>query len=477
MTRQLIALDVGTSMIKALRLSQAGERIAYAAEPSPRETPAGVDPESVWAVVCRVVGEVARASGELAGIVVTGQGDGLWRIDSEGRPLRAYQWNSVLAADVVRRWDRAGTIEAHFRETGTVLWPGTSAALWVWLLENDPADAGRTAAFFTAKDWVTSRLTGVVATDVTDATIPFLDPVSGEYSQAAFDRLGCEALAPLAPPVCAPGHLLGDLLPAAAFATGLPAGISVYLGCLDLAAMLRGLGLTEVGEAMAVLGTTVSAVAISDELRLAQEPSGAVIRLGAGRFMRVMGANSGTTALEWFLDTHGYTGPGKYDRYWADVSAAQSGVLMLPYLAGERAPFLEPNATGAYVGITPTTTRGELARATVEGISYALRHNLEASGPGNGRLVLTGGGASREEWRQLVTDITLAAVQVDLRSDASLLGVASLVDGFAEVLTTGSQDRASYTAGPDSPRLQAGYREFLRLLAGFRTLWKETGNA
>lgn len=473
MNRHLIALDVGTSMIKALRLDPTGQQIAYSAEPSPRESLAGVDPEEVWRVVCRVVSAVAQVEGDPAGIIVTGQGDGLWRVDADGLPLPAYQWNSTRAAHVIRRWDRLGVIEAQFRQSGTVLWPGTSAALWVWLTENDPADAARTATFFTVKDWVNSRLTGIIATDITDATIPFLDPRSGQYSQDSFDRLGCEALAPLAPQVRTPGELLGRVRPDASAATGLPVGTPVYLGCLDLVAMVRGIGLSEVGEAMAVLGTTASSVAITDDLALNREPSGAVVMQDQGTYYRIMGATSGTTTLEWFLDTHGYVGPDRYERFWADADQAGPEVLMLPYLAGERAPFLEPNASGVYVGITPTTTRRELARATVEGITFALRYSLEAAGAGTERLVLTGGGASREEWRQLVADLCSGTVEVDLRSHSSLLGVASLVDGFAGAVTAGSLTSSSYTAGPAAPRLHEGYREFHRVLAAFRILWKE----
>lgn len=471
----VIALDAGTSFIKALRLDAAGSRIAAASAPSPTESAAGVDPEAVWSVAREVLSQVAGHPGELAGVIVTGQGDGLWRMDVDGAALPAYQWNSTRAADVIRRWEREGVITEHFRASATVLWPGAAAALWVWLSETDPAEAVRTAAFFTVKDWIGFRLSGRVATDVTDATIPFLDPATGQYSAAAFDRLGCQALQPLAPPVRNPGDLLGHVLPAAAEATGLPEGVPVFVGCLDGAAMLYGLGLREVGEAMAILGTTVGAVAISDELPVSQEPSGAVLRLGPGRYYRIMAANSGTTTLDWFLNANGYHGAERYDRFWADYAESDGGLLMLPYLAGERAPFLEPSATGAYLGITPRTTTADFARATVEGITFALNLGLAAVGRGSGGLLLTGGGARRPEWCQLVADVTGAPVQVDAGGDSSLVGAASLVPGFGELPALTRGDRPSYEPGPRAASLAARYRDFTEALEVFRQLWKQRG--
>jgi sugar (pentulose or hexulose) kinase len=472
----VIAIDVGTSVIKALRLDETGAVIAQASKRSPNETAAGVDPGEVWAAVCRVLSQVANAPGELlAGIIVTGQGDGLWRIDGDGHPLASYQWNSTKAANVVRRWTRDGTIEDHFHASGTVLWPGTSAALWVWLSEADPEEAARTAAYFTAKDWIGFKLSGRVATDVTDATIPFLDPATGEYSPAAFDRLGCSALTPMAPQVLMPGDELGQLSDSAAEATGLPKGTPVHVGCLDGAAMLFGLGLNQVGDSMAILGTTVAAVAISDQLPLGQEPSGAVLRLGPGRYYRIMGGNSGTTTLEWFLESHGYEGEDRYNRYWSDCAASTGHLLMLPYLAGERAPFLEPAASGAYIGVTPRTTVADFAKATVEGITFALRLGLDAVGGGSGSLLLTGGGAQRREWCQLVADVTRRPVEVDTGGEASLRGVASLVPGFSSLADPRGQSRAKYQPGSSAEPLEAKYREFSRTLLAFRGLWKQHG--
>jgi sugar (pentulose or hexulose) kinase len=461
-------------MIKALRLSADGSVQARADRRAPVDDAPGTDPMAQWETVREVLLEVTAGGPDtLAGVVVAGQGDGLWRIGTDGRPRRAYLWNATEPAGVVAGWEADGTIERHFRRTGTVLWPGTSAALWRWLLATDPDELRGTASVGTAKDWITYQLTGVLVTDVTDATIPFLDLATGRQDPALVEALGCDGLTELLPPVRTPGEALGPVTAAAAEATGLPAGTPVVVGCLDLAAMVRGLGLSAPGDALAVLGTTASTVAISDHAPLEREPAGATVRLPApDRFLRIMGANSGTTTLEWFLGLHGYTGEDRYDRFWDDLAGVDEGLVLLPYLAGERAPFLAPEATGAVLGLTPRTTVAGIGRATVEGITFTLRHGLEAVGAGDDALVLTGGGAARSEWCKLVADVTGREVLVDERRDVGVLGAASLIPGF-EGLAHRAVDAARYEPGPASAGLDERYRRFVALVEAFRPLWKE----
>jgi erythritol kinase (D-erythritol 1-phosphate-forming) len=222
-----------------------------------------------------------------------------------------------------------------------------------------------------------------------------------------------------------------------------------------------------------VLGTTASTVAISDRVPREAEPAGATIRLGArDRFLRVMGASSGTTTLEWFLAVHGYEGEGRYERFWDDIAGIDEGVVLLPYIAGERAPFLAPEASGAFLGLTRRTTTAGLGRAAVEGITFSLRHGLESVGAGTEHLVLTGGGSSRPEWCQLVADVTGREVVVDTRSDVGVLGVASLVPGFGALANAGTT-ALRFEPGPATAELEHRYRRFVALVDAFRPLWKE----
>jgi erythritol kinase (D-erythritol 1-phosphate-forming) len=477
---QLVAMDAGTSMVKALRLDSRGEVLAQASDHAPPHGPTGTDPDALWDVAARVLRQVSPPAGTpLRGVVVTGQGDGLWRLDADGLPRQAHLWNSTRAASVVSGWVEGGEVERHFRRSGTVLWPGTSAALWRWLEAEDPAEAAATATVFCAKDLLNHRLCGVVATDVTDATIPFLDLDSGTYDPRAIAELGCGSLAGMLAPVLAAGEVIGRVHADAAAATGVPEGTTVYQGALDLAAMMRGLGLRQVGDALAVLGTTASSVAVSDVVPRGGEVAGQTVRLAEpDRFLRVMAASSGTGTLDWFLRTHGYEGADRYDRLWdelAGIAPEDEHVLLLPYLAGERAPFLAPEASGSFLGLTHQTSTAELGRATIEGITCSLRHGLDAVGAADdGQLVLTGGGAGRPDWCQLVADVVGRPVDVDERPHVGVFGVASFVPGFEHLATTAAaSQRRRYEPGPDSSHRQHRYRGFLALLDAFRPIWKE----
>lgn len=473
----VLALDVGTSMVKAVLLDADGVVLGRESHATPEDGAPGADPDALWQTVAGVLRTLAAATSEPVGaVVVSGQGDGLWSIDVDGRAQRAYPWNSVVASDIVQAWERDGVIDRRFAAAGTVLWPGTNAAVWRWLEDTDPARIDRTAAVFAAKDLIGYLLTGEVATDVTDGTISFLDPTTHRYDPAAIEELGCAAITERLAPVRAPGELLGTVHADAAALTGIPAGTPLYLGVLDLIAMIRAAGLRAPGDALAVLGTTAVAVSIIDALPSADEPSGATVALPERhRYLRVLGASSGTTTLEWFLRTHGYTGDDRHARFWDDVNAAgDEGVLLLPYLAGERAPFLAPQATGALLGLTSTTTLGGMARSVVEGITFSLRHCLEAAGAGEDDLVLTGGGSTRPEWCQLVADVIGRPVVVEARPDLGALGAASFVPGFAGLAERDDPGRRTRVTPSDRhAALDARYRRFLGLVEEFRTLWQE----
>lgn len=465
----VLTVDAGTSAVKAAAIDADGAVLAHARAAVPPRGGVGVDPDLYWAVVAEAIRSVTDRC-QVEAVAVTGQGDGLWGLDGAGEASGpAYEWNTTVAASVVRTWEADGVIDAHFRATGTVLWPGTSAAVWRWLAQNRPEQARRTSVVFCAKDWINNRLCGVVATDVTDATIPFLDLDTGQYSPAAFDRLGCQDLVRRVAPIRPAGAEIGTVTPAAARSTGLQEGTPVLMGCIDVAALVYGAGLAEPGQAVLVLGTTAAVLVVVGAVNRSQEPVGATLRLPDGqRFLRVLGTSSGTSTLDWALDTLGYVGESRLEDLWADVGAGKPGAYMMPYLAGERAPFLAPDATGALLGLTPATGRGDMARSMIMGVTFSLRHCLDEAFPeGVDSVVLSGGGAASAAWRQLVADVTGATVSTVSGDTTSCEGVARLVTGR----TTDLRDRSGVyqpTAGHESE-----YRQFVELGRLLRPIWSE----
>ncbi len=468
--RSVIAVDVGSSMIKAVRVADTGEVLSEAHRPAPGDSP--VSPQAVWEATASALNQIAVPG--IEAVVVAGQGDGLWRLNRDGEALPAYLWNSTEAAEVVSGWERDGTIKRYFDATGTTLWPGASGAIWRWLQAESPEQLAQTRVVWAAKDWVNYCLTGEVATDFTDATIPFLDPHTSRYSTELAELLGLphEILDVLPTPKLA-GELLGEVSSAAAEATGLDQGTPVYQGCIDVAAMAGGLGIGVDSGPLCVLGTTAVAISITSGFPQLAEPAGAVLSYGDGRFMRVLGSTAGTSTLEWFLGLHGYTGADRYDRFWRDCLAAATEVQLLPFLRGERAPFIAPQASGVYWGLRAESGLPDLAQATAEGITYALQHNLTALEASPAQLVLTGGGATSAHWCQLVADVTGAEVLVDQRPHPGAIGAAALVPGFDQLPEVGVDNRRAFHPGPGRERQLHRYATYLSLVENALEHWRK----
>jgi len=464
----ILAVDTGTSEVKAALIGDDGATIASASVsvPETASTDERVDPERYWEVVAEAMRAVA-GSGAPDAITVTGQGDGFWALDSSGEPCGAYQWNSTKAAEIVQDWEDEGVIDEHYRSSTTILWSGTSAAIWRWLEANKPDEAKQVSSVFCAKDWINYRLCGVIATDVTDATIPFLDLGSGDYNDEIFARLGCENLRNKVAAIHPVGEQIGVLGREAALAVGAAQGTPILMGCIDVAAMVHGSGLQEPDAALLALGTTVATLVIADTADCSGQAAGATLKLpGADRFLRVLGTSSGTSTLDWCLQVLGYEGERRFERFWGDVADGVPGPLLLPYLAGERAPFLAPEATGAFLGLTLGTRRADLARAAAVGVTFSLRHCLESARRRQvGTTVLTGGGSSEPAWCQLVADVTGIAVAADRQGASTCEGVARLVTGGS---VTNTDRFVIY-----EPRRShyAEYQSFIELVRLMRPVW------
>jgi erythritol kinase (D-erythritol 1-phosphate-forming) len=479
MTRYLVAVDAGTSMIKAVLIGDDGVVYGHSDAPVVRDTKPGIDPHQFWQTTAEVISTLVSDHPDipLHGVVVAGQGDGLWMVGSSGQVApRAYLWNGAEGADVVAQWSANGVIDAHFGLCGTVLWSGSQAALWAWFRDAFPADASDVTAVFCAKDMINYHLTGVVATDLTDASIPFLDPVTTTYSTEAAKLLGVEDLLALCPPIVPSGQVLGAVTAAAAAATGVPEGTPVYQGAIDVVAMLWGSGLGTPGDVLAVLGTTAVSMTVTSEVRPASEVSGATLSVGEGARLRVMGSSSGTATLEWYLNLVGYQGDDRYDQLWSDVRLGQDGgELFIPYLSGERAPILAPHATGTFLGLTPHTDNARMARAVTEGITHALRWGIDAvladdTSHTLGQVVLAGGGSKASDWADQVANCLGVPITVDGRDDLGARGVARAV--FGDIGATRSSDNVA-TRSPDHHHAAVAtrYQAFRDAVTALMPLW------
>ncbi|WP_369246606.1 FGGY family carbohydrate kinase [Streptomyces sp. R41] len=447
-----VGIDVGTSMVKAAAFDDTGRELAVEARPVDLTIRGGFveqDMEEVYAAVVAVLSALTAAVPgpvELAGL--TGQGDGVWLVDAEGRPVRAAaSWMDGRAHELVDQWLSDGTFETVFRRTGSAMFPGCPGPLLAWLDRYEPTslDAATTALY--CKDMVFQRLTGVRATDVSDASMPFLDPRTRTYDNRVVELLGLThrrgLLAPVSDPV-ATGRTRG---------AGLPSGTPIAGGPYDLPSCALGAGVTAPGDGLLIVGTCLASLVGTTDLDLTGEPAGLYISTDrAGYWLRAMPAMVGTAALDWVLSTTGVH-HDEVDALLDATPPGANGVRVLPYFApsGERAPFVEPRLRAELTGVCLESTRADLIRATCEGIGYAARHCLEAAGL-TGSLAVCGGGTRSPAWMRLLADVLgrpLRVVEGEVGARGAVLAAAAR---YGVALDTAAWTRPTAVVQPDPAR-------------------------
>ncbi|TWV35825.1 carbohydrate kinase [Streptomyces misionensis] len=468
-----VGIDVGTSVVKAAAFDRGGRQLAVEARPVGLDLRGGAveqDMAEVYGAVVAVLGALSARVPEpveLAGL--TGQGDGLWLVDSAGRPVRpAISWLDGRARPLVDGWLADGTFEAVFRRTGGALFPGCPGPLLAWLDRHEPGALDRAAAAVACKDMVFQRLTGAASavTDVSDASMPFLDPRTRSYDDGVLELLGLAGrrrlLAPVADPAAA-GRARGD---------GLPAGTRLTNGPYDLPACALGAGVTAPGDGLLIVGTCLAALVATTSLDLGGEPAGMYVSTDRpGHRLRAMPAMVGTAALDWVLRTTG-AGHAELDGLLASSPPGARGVRVLPYFApsGERAPFVEPGLRAELLGVSLESTPADLVRATCEGIGHAARHCLAAAGL-TGALAVCGGGTRSPAWTRLLADVLGRPLRV-VEGEAGARGAVLAAAGRHGVpLDTAAWTEPAHTVTPDPSRAayyDDRHEEHLRLLTTAR---------
>lgn len=468
-----LGIDVGTSVAKLAVLSAAGDVLATAGRPVPLSHPAPgfveQDPETVLAAVRGILSEVDTAGVEL--VAITGQGDGCWLLDATGRPVRpAVSWMDGRGADVLGDWTRAGIAEGMYRVNGNAPFPGAQAPILSWLDEHEPAhlDAATTAAY--CKDMIFQRLTGIRATDASDASLPFGDHAGG-YSAELLDLCGLAHRAGLLAPVVTPL----PTGPVVAGDTALPAGTPIWCGPFDLPACATGGGVTDLGDGLLTIGTTLACQVLTDRVDTAGEPAGMHLATGTpGRWLRAMPAMVGTASLDWTLSMLGLEHDG-INAMLAARTPGAGGVTVLPHLApsGERAPFVDTAARGMFTGMDLTTTRADLVRALCEGLAYAARSCLSAAGL-TGRLVVAGGGTGSLPWLEIFASVLAQPLEVARTPEVGARGAV-----VSALRASGREPGPEWTApervvdpDPAAARYyEEGYHRFLAHQEAARDLW------
>ena len=414
-----MGIDISTTSAKALIVDTKGQVVAVGSTSQPISQPYPLwseqNPSDWWDGVVKSIRQALNTANlkgsDIHAIGLTGQMHGLVMLDDAGRVLRpAILWNDQRTQAQCEAITEKIGFERLIQLTGNRALTGFTAPKIVWVRDNEPDIYDKCAHVLLPKDYIRYQLTGEYAMDMSDAAGTSLLNVAGRaWSEEVVNAL--EIPLEWLPPVYEGTAITGEITPVVAELTGLQAGTPVVAGGGDQAAGAVGMGAVEAH----IIGLTVgtSGVVFAPLNQYAYEPQG---RLHAfchavpnmWHFMGVMLSAAGS--LQWYRDT--LASHMTFPDLLAEASiapAGSDGLFFLPYLTGERTPHPDPNARGAFIGLTSRHTRAHMTRAVLEGVAYGLKDSFtlvaQAGIPDQLEVRISGGGAQSPFWQQIIADI------------------------------------------------------------------------
>ncbi|MDO8586795.1 MAG: xylulokinase [Armatimonadota bacterium] len=425
----LLGIDVGTSGTKALLISTDGDMISSSTRVYPLYTPyplwAEQDPEDWWQATIGAIRDVLAESGvgpkSIRGMGLSGQMHGAVFLDENNQVLRP----SILWCDqrTAAECDWiTGTVGAErvVELTCNPVLTGFTAGKIIWVKNHEPDIFARTRKILLPKDYIRFRLTGEFATEVSDASGTALFNVRDrKWADEVLDVTGIPR--DWMPRCYESPEISGRISNEAAGLTGLRAGMPVVGGGGDQAAGAVGNGVVESGIISSTVGTSGVVFAFADEPVIDPQLRVHTFCHAVPDKWHVMGVMlSAGGSLRWYRDTFAECetavsnsiGGEVYDilSEQADsVEAGCEGLIFLPYLTGERTPYPDPNARGAFFGITLRHSKAHFVRSVMEGVAYGLRDSFSILDEMNvpiHQVRASGGGARSAVWRQIQADVS-----------------------------------------------------------------------
>ncbi|MEJ5945189.1 FGGY family carbohydrate kinase [Pseudokineococcus basanitobsidens] len=484
MSDLVLGVDIGTSSSKALLVRADGDVVAVAVRAHHMSLPvpgrAEMDADADWwgdvVALCGELVPQVPAGDRLAAVCTTGIGPCLVLVDEDGRAIgpAVLYGIDVRAGEEVDELTALLGAEALEERCGGGLSSQSLGPKLLWARRRTPEAWDRASAWHGCSSFVAARMTGETALDHHSASQcdPLYDLRSRDWSRDwAPAVLGDMPL----PRLVRPDEVVGVVTSAAAEVTGLPAGLPVVAGAVDAWAEAHGAGVRRPGDLMLMYGSTSFLVQVLPELRR-RPPLWTTCGLDAGSYTLSGGTATAGSLTAWLQQL---TGGVPFEQLLAEaraVPAGAEGLLVLPYLAGERTPVFDAGARGVVAGLTLRHGRGHLYRAGLEGIALGVAQVLDLFGtaagtPGERPLVAVGGGTRGGLWTQVVSDVTGRAQVVPAQAVGASYGAALLAAEGVGVVPPGTDwSRPGVLVEPDTS-LRGLYDE---LAAAFADLYPAT---
>jgi len=428
MGQLLLGIDIGTYSSKGVLCLLDGTIVAESRVEHgvdfPKPGYAEHDADDVWwkdfKSIAKELADSVPQGDRIIAIGISAIGACVLPVDERGRPLRPGILYGVdtRAIKQIKALEAMYTREALVEFSGTRLTTQAIGPKILWIKENEPDVYKKTAKFITSTSYIIFKLTGNYVIDAHTATEwnPLID-----IKKIAWDDRFASEITTLdkLPQIGWSNKVAGFVSAAAAAETGLLEGTPVNYGAVDALAEAVSVGVIDVGELMIMYGSTAFMILFIEKPKPTHE---LWLEAGVfeGQFEYSAGLSTSGSATTWFRDQFSrellkLQELGDDNAYALLAKEATSspegsnGLLMLPYLSGERTPIFDPKARGIIAGLSLSHTRGDIYRAVLEGTAFAIRMNLEVmnqTGAGIKHAVAVGGGSSNELWLQMISDVS-----------------------------------------------------------------------
>ena len=445
----LIGIDIGTSGAKTVLFSDNGSVIASYISEYPLYQPkngwAEQNPSDWLKSTFDGIKSVLCSSGvnpaDIKGIGLSGQMHGLVMLDKNYQVIRpSIIWCDVRTAEECEQITNTIGKERLVDITANPALPGFTASKILWVRNNEPENYEKCRYILLPKDYIRFKLTGELASDMSDASgMQLMDVKNRCWSQEVISKLKLDAS--MLPKLFESPEIAGRITRDAAEITGLKEGTIVVAGAGDNAAAAVGTGIVRDGTAFTTIGT--SGVVFAHTSKMTIDKSGRIHTFchAVPGAWHVMGVTQGAgLSLKWFKDNFCTSEIEASDLmnvspyYLTDKEAQKSPIganrlIYLPYLMGERTPHLDPDARGVFFGLSAIHKKRDLIRAVMEGVAFSLLDALNVikeTGINIDRMSLCGGGGTSPMWRQIICDVFNCPVNTIASGEGPALGAALL---------------------------------------------------
>jgi|GEM_PF-1763 len=502
MKNVLLGIDIGTSSCKVVLFRPDGTVVAeesreysvYYPQPGWVEQ----DPEEWWEAVCGALLAMKIKTGtlfaDIAGIGIDGQGWSAIPVDADGNVLcHSPIWMDTRAAGICEEWNERIGADRIFEICGNPLAPSYTLPKILWFKKNRPDVYRRTHKILQSNSFIGFRMTGCMTQDISQGYAwQCFDIRKGCWSEEACRLFGLDI--GMLPDILPCHQVIGSVTASAAALTGLAEGTPVVAGGLDAACGTLGAGVIHPGETQEQ-GGQAGGMSICLDTYKADPRLILSYHVVPGMWLLQGGTVGGGGVMRWFerefcaeermdASRNGKTSLAGMDLEAESVPVGSDGMIFLPYMAGERSPLWDTRAKGVYYGIDYAKTRAHFIRASMEGVAFSLKHNLDVAretGADVQVLCSMGGAANSRFWTQMKADVTGKRIVVPASDTATALGAAILA-GVGTGVYSDFEDAVSRTIRirrehiPDMTnhiRYQEAYGMYLSLYKNLKGIMHE----